>query len=205
MLYKVTFRLHLGYINSGFPDLAIKNRLECLELFGDSISYYNSIGFIEYSLGNFEKSVRYYKKANAKDSTNIYLIYRIGETSLYAGQYKESLSLFKKWLSKLENSNIISLKYSGMHRVGYAYLKNGYSKEANYYFNLQIEYCNSLIKKDPKTSYAYYDRASVYAFTGDKVKAYSDLEKFNSLETRHQIEHEKVRKWLEEQEKLSKE
>lgn len=87
MLYKVTFRLHLGYINSGFPDLAIKNRLECLELFGDSISYYNSIGFIEYSLGNFEKSVRYYKKANAKDSTNIYLIYRIGETSLYAGQY----------------------------------------------------------------------------------------------------------------------
>ena len=83
--------------------------------------------------------------------------------------------------------------------------------------------------------YTYYDLAGVYAFTGDKDKAYKYLKIFNQgqifplwmvtlikkdplfnsirnepefqqivrdVEAKYQAEHERVRKWLEEQGKL---
>ena len=83
-----------------------------------------------------------------------------------------------------------------------------------------------------KYKIAQYDLAAVYAFIGDKVKAYQYLDDFNNLniyplwwisyakhdpmfdsirnepafhqivkemEAKYQAEHERVRKWLEEQ------
>ncbi|MBN2481260.1 MAG: hypothetical protein JXB19_05945 [Bacteroidales bacterium] len=125
-----------------------------------------------------------------------------------------------------------------MHRVGYAYWKNNRYDEAAYYFDLQIEYNNRAINSDlPSTQkyYSYYDRARVYAFRGDKIKAYEDLRIFNKrtvmplwmvalikvdplfdsirneqefqqivrdVEAKYNIEHERVRKWLEENDML---
>ena len=122
-----------------------------------------------------------------------------------------------------------------MHRIGYAYWENGYKKEAEYYFDKQLEYCKNEIKlKRPwaQRLYPYYDLAGVYAFRGDKEKAYENLKIFNQrqrmpiwtvifmktdplfnsirnepefqqivrdVEAKYQAEHERVRKWLEEQ------
>ena len=122
-----------------------------------------------------------------------------------------------------------------MHRIGYVFWQNGYKEEAEYYFNEQIKYCNTEIelkRMGEINIYAYYDLGGVYAFKGEKVKAYKNLRTFNQIqqvplwmanliktdplfnsirnepefqqiakdiEAKYQAEHERVRKWLEEQ------
>jgi len=96
------------------------------------------------------------------------------------GLHKESLKYYKQYLMELETRKEIS--YADMHRVGYAFYINGYEKEAEYYFDLQLEYCNNLInEKRPSAQkyYANYDRAGIYAFRGEREKAYEDLRIFN--------------------------
>ena len=54
-----------------------------------------------------------------------------------------------------------------MHRIGYVYWQNGYKKEAEYYFNEQIKYCNKTIELKRLQGhylYTYYDLAGIYAF-----------------------------------------
>jgi len=122
-----------------------------------------------------------------------------------------------------------------MHRIGYAYWRNGFKDSADYYFNKQVEYCNVAIRlgRPYGQNFAYYDLAGVYAFMGNKIKAYENLKSFNQcpfgqvlwivkyikidplfnsirdepefqqivreIDAKYQAEHERVRKWLEEQ------
>jgi tetratricopeptide (TPR) repeat protein len=153
---------------------------------------------------------------------------------VFLGQYKESLKYFKKWLEKSKTQSEGSL--FGMHRIGWAYWKNGYKEEAEYYFNEQINYSNrmkELGRVYGNNARIYYDLAGVYAFMGEKEKAYENLRSYNNqiqiellwgvsnirhdplfdslrdepefqqivmdLEAKYQAEHERVRKWLEEQ------
>jgi hypothetical protein len=126
-----------------------------------------------------------------------------------------------------------------MHRIGYSYWQNGYKKEAVYYFNEQINYCNQMIDLNrlfAQRLYPYYDLAGVFAFRGEKDKAYKNLRIFNQrkaeclwmvmliktdplfnsirnepefqqiirdVEAKYQAEHERVGKWLEEQDMLN--
>jgi len=122
-----------------------------------------------------------------------------------------------------------------MHRIGFAYWQNGYKVEAEHYFNEQLNYCNKQIELKRVSFYTYYNLAGVYAFRGEKNKAYENLRIFNqiqlaylwrakyiitdplfssirnepefqqiakNIEAKYQAEHERVRKWLEEQDKL---
>jgi hypothetical protein len=102
---------------------------------------------------------------------------------MYSGHHEESLRYLKKWLDELTARG--QFQYNEMHRVGYAYWQNGYKKEAEYYFDIQMEYGNNLINSDrpyAQLFYTYYDRAGVYAFRGEKEKAYEDLRIFNQRE-----------------------
>ena len=143
------------------------------------------------------------------------------------------MKYFKKWNERL----IVQGKLSpgGMHRIGFAYLMNGYKNEAEYYFNMEVEYCNminELGRASARELYPYYNLAGVYAFRGEKDKAYENLRIFNQrpiellwmvtlikndplfdsirdepefqqivrdVEAKYLAEHERVRKWLEEQ------
>ena len=101
------------------------------------------------------------------------ILHLLGTAYGWIGQYKESLKYFNKYLNKLKAQEGINI--SGMQRIGYAYWQNGYKKEAEYYFDEQINYCNKAIKL--KRLYgqdlsAYYDLAGVYAFRGERDKAY---------------------------------
>jgi len=67
-----------------------------------------------------------------------------------------------------------------MHRAGYIYWLQGLEKEADYYFNLQIEYCIREIELQRRRATernlnTYYNLAATYAITGETEKALENL------------------------------
>jgi TolB-like protein len=222
-----------SYTDAGFIEIANKN-LEYQKLIGEPIQYYYNAAYCEHKQGHWEKAIEYSKKEYDIDSTNTDALEMLGYCYSFIGQFEESLKYYRKYVARLKASDQLALSFS--HRIGYTYFKNGYKKEAGYYFDQQIDYCNGQIKlKRPWALelYPYYDLAGVYAFRGDKVKAYMNLKIYNQrqepeglwmvsliktdplfdsirnepefqqivrdVETRYQAEHERVKKWLEEQ------
>jgi TolB-like protein len=170
------------YLCAGFPEKSKYYYQEELKLDGDSSAYYFKSGLYEYYLGNFNKSIEFGVKGYAIDSNNCEIMSLLGDDYAWLGQYEESLKYWKKCFEKLKTLGELSL--NNMHRIGYAYWKNGYKEEAEYFFNEQIKYCNSMNElKRPygEGLYTYYDLAGVYAFTGEKNKAYKNLRIFNQI------------------------
>jgi tetratricopeptide (TPR) repeat protein len=208
-------------------DKAKQYFLEKLTLDGDSADYFNSLGYIEFSVENFEYAVLFIEKAKKIDSTYTGL-----DWYNFTGQHQKAFMDAKKEVEQAKKSGILPLGI--LHRIGYAYSKVGKNKEALYYFNEQIKNLTESIKLQrdfASTKRAQYDLAGIYAFLGDKVKAYQYLDEFNTMnfypswwlsyvkndplfdsirseerfqkilqnvEAKYQAEHERVRKWLEE-------
>jgi tetratricopeptide (TPR) repeat protein len=229
------WNIGLAYFCAGFPDIAKQYYQDKLKLDGDSLSYYYALAGDEYFLANFAKSIEYGKKGYAIDSTSEGVLNYLGANYEWIGQYEESLKYYKKYYERLKAKGEF---YTGfMHRIGYDYWQIGNKEEAEYYFNGQIKYCNKSIelKRSSYGLYAYYDLAGVYAFKGERDKAYKNLRIFNQIqriplwmsmliktdplfnsirnepefqqivrdiEAKYQAEHERVRKWLEDQGKL---
>ena len=225
-----------AYRFAGFLDQVKSYAQKALEIDDDSARYYNYLADIEFDLHNYDNEIEFRKKAYAIDSNNISALSNLGRTYVLLKQYKESLIYYKKWNDRLSAGNILSTNY--MHRIGYSYSKNGYEEKAKYYFNLQINYCEEMIELNRRSSQnlsVYYDLAAVYAFLGDKDKAYKNLRMFNQRQvmakwaenlinidplfdsirdepefqqiaseiiTKYQAEHERVKKWLEENDML---
>jgi tetratricopeptide (TPR) repeat protein len=126
---------------------------------------------------NFDNSVEFLKRAYAIDTNDINLLNEFGFVYLFSGQYDKALPYYKKWYERLKAAGRYDI--NDMHRIGYAYWQNGLKKEADYYFNEQIKYGNRLIELGRAGSNLYYDMAGVYAFRGEKDKAYEHLRIFN--------------------------
>jgi TolB-like protein/Tfp pilus assembly protein PilF len=218
------------YSEIGFIDKAKHYYHEAFTLNGDSIGYYSDLTGLEQDLA---KANDLLLKDYKLDTTNIGIFNNLGTNYLILGQYKESLECFKK-LIKEANPDGNLLKWNMQH-IGLAFWQNGLRKEADYYFDRQIESCNNENKLSgarSKLLLTYYDLAGIYAFRGEKAKAYENLRIFNhtrivtlpqlrmlktdplfnsirnepefqkieqDIEARYQAEHERVRKWLEEE------
>jgi TolB-like protein len=214
---------------SGFNELGTTYNLEATKLETDSIKYYFWLNMFE---NNTQKRLEFLKKGYKIDSTNNLILEYLGDYYRNNGQYKESLKFWRKYLNRLKEQGII--RVNNMHRIGQLYLKIGLKDSAAYYFNKQKEYCNDAIRlgRPYGNNWAYYDLAGVYAFMGNKIKAYENLKILNQrqrmprwlveylktdelfdgirnepefqqivrdVEAKYQAEHERVRKWLEEQ------
>src|ERR1035437_1262270 len=228
-------RIGYAYFDAGFSDKSKKYYQDKLKLDGDSLSYYDALAGDENLLANSAKSIEYGKKGYAIDSTSEGVLNYLGASYSFLGQYEESLKYYKKYYERLKTNG--ELNTGAMHRIGYAYWQNRYKGEAKYYFNEQIKYCNRMIelKRSGYELSAYYDLAGVYAFRGEKDKAYKNLRIFNQIqriplwmsmliktdplfnsirnepefqqiardiEAKYQAEHERVRKWMEENKML---
>ncbi|GEM_PF-405477 len=225
-----------GYI-AGFPELAKKYFTESFKLTGDSTKYNASIGSLEIQYGDFENGIKKSLAAYSKDSAE----WRVGNQYFYHGLYSESLKYYLKEIEKLKTTG--KIPFGDGLRIGAAFWQCGYKKEAEYWFNNVKNIGEESIKlsRDYATSSdwginAYYNLAGLYAFRGEKGKAYEylkiisrssifpyylveELKKYNRLfdgirdepefqtilkemESKYQAEHERVRKWLEQQGKL---
>ena len=93
------------------------------------------------------------------------------------GHYEEAHDHAKKIVEELKRNNSIPTVFA--HRIGYAHWMVGEKEEAKYYFDLQKKIGLESIEKGRVITtrmVAYYDLAAVYAFEGDKDKAYKYLE-----------------------------
>jgi TolB-like protein/Tfp pilus assembly protein PilF len=173
--------LLLGY---GFTEQAKIYNLRALNLDRDSIQYYKSLEAIEWWNGNYKDAIEFLKKGYVLDSTDLLIIGDLAYCYGINRQFKESLMFYKIYIERRNSLGQFDLQ--GTHRIGYAFWENGYKKEAEYYFDKQIEYCNEQINLErPLASrllYVYYDLAAVYAFRGDKDKAYKNLKIFNQMQ-----------------------
>jgi len=224
------------YRNAGFPERAKNYLLEAFKLDGDSVNYYFNLVGIEGNYGNYKNAIELSLKGYAIDSNYVNFLRNLGYYYMFFGQYEESLKYFNKYTDRLISLGTLSSAYNLMHRIGYVYWQNNYKEEAEKYFDISAEYCNKMIELGGRGwwgyhFYNYYDLAGIYAFRGEKDKAYENLRIFNQNETepfwmvtlikddplfnsirdesefqqivrdvevKYQAEHERVRKWLEE-------
>ena len=171
------------YFDAGFPEKAKQYYQDGLKLDGDSSAYYERLSDFEFWLANFNKSIEYAKKGLAIDSNNYWIERYLGPSYEVLGQHEESLKYYKKWFARLNTNQELYIGY--MTGLSYAYWQNGYKEEAKYYFNEQIKYYNKMIelKRSLYGLYTYYEGlAGIYAFMGERDKAYKNLRIFNQIQ-----------------------
>ena len=178
----------LGLVYSlmaGFPEEGEKCFNQALILNRDSAEYFSTLGLVEGNFkveDNYNKSIEYYTRAIKIDSTKGDFT-GLGIAYARAGKYKESLKYISKSAERLKANQMTSEGQS--HRIGYTYFKNGYNKEADFWFDEQKKYCEESINNKRFSGQisltAYYDLACVYAFRGEKQKAYENLRVLGQL------------------------
>jgi len=224
------------YNNAGFIEKSKFYNQEALKLDNDSATYYFSLMYDEIVLGNFEKALEFGEKSYVLNSLSPDILLGLGEFYLQIGQYEESLKYYRKLINSLKS--LRRLIHGELVDIAYVFWANGYEDDAEYYFNEQINYCDRIIELEREfvnKYWEYFTLAQVYAFKGEKDKAYENLNIFNQrqkmcfwegfvikndphfnsirdepefqqivreIEAKYQAEHERVRKWLEENDML---
>jgi TolB-like protein/Tfp pilus assembly protein PilF len=172
-----TLLRHIGgeLLVTGFIDKAALYFSRAFELDGDSAIYLTCLGGIEHNQGNFDKALVFYKRAYSIKKNYTEVIHDLAVYSQLSGKYKESLEYYRQ-LDQHNNLNFNN------HRMGYSLWMNGFHEESGKYFNKQLQNCKSVLKNGRRSDlifYAYYDLAGIYAFKGDKKKAYQYLRLFD--------------------------
>ena len=170
------------FFNAGFVEKGKYYYTEAFKLDGDTSLHLQALGGIEIELGNFEKGIELSKKSYAMDSTSIDHNNTLANQYFYHGLYKEALKYYLRYSEMLKS--VGGFPSDVERQIGYAYLKNGNKKEADYWFNEQRKLSEESIKLGRNyttSSYGgYYDLASLYAFMGEKEKAYKMLRIINN-------------------------
>jgi len=220
------------YMEIGFTDKAKYYYQEAFEQDSNKSLHFRRLAWIEFSLGNFEETLKLVKQGCEIDSLsciNTELMF----FNVPSGHKEEAYLFAKKKIDQYKRIGTIALQTA--FQIGYSFWQVGQYQGAKDYFNQQIKYDEESIRLRRPISQvgnAQYDLASTYAFLGEKTKAYKYLEEFVSMyfpklwqisyakhnpfmkninneerykkslqnmEAKYQAEHERVRKWLEEQ------
>lgn len=171
-----TLLRHIGgqLLVTGYIDEAGDYFSRAFELDGDSAIYLSCLGGIEQNQGHYESAIGIYKESLSLKSNYNEVIHNLAVNTHLMGSDTESL----KYYRELEARNAMNFN---MHRMGYALVKNGYEIEGADYLSKHIEYCNRNLRNGRRSDliiYTYYDLAGIYAFLGDKTRAYQNLRLF---------------------------
>jgi TolB-like protein len=172
-LPSILYQMGSSYYCIGFPEKGNDICLEALKLQGDSAKYLDIADFAASNQGEFKKGIEYNENKFSRDSSDAQVLSNLGEYHLRLGNYKESLKYYKKFISVLKSKGQTNPPPDPF--IGFAYLQNGYKKEAEYYLNPQkVSFKNSYKTYDP-SSFEIYNLADIYASMGNKKKAFECL------------------------------
>ena len=164
------------YQNAGFIDQAKQCYEDRFKLTNDTSVYNDSKFWMLYEMGNYEEA---FIDVNNTGQRNP--LWR-GDLliSMLSGHNNESYNHALNAIECVRKNNVNPIPDA--HRIGYGLWVVGKQKEAEYYFNKQIEYDLKIIKAgrlDSSMKTAHYDLAAAYVMKGDKKKAYQYLDEFN--------------------------
>jgi TolB-like protein len=178
--------LAFSYVGIGYPERARYYNLEALQLDRDTMQHFYFAAVIEAGNENYKDAIRYLEDAYAIDTNSAYrnIFQQIAYNNLWLGRFEEALEYYKKYEAETKD---MGLPLEGqLHRIGYVYWQLGMKSEANFYFNEEIILQNKFIELERPRSqnlYSYYDLAGIYAFLGEKDKAFENLRIFNQKKT----------------------
>jgi tetratricopeptide (TPR) repeat protein len=163
-------------VNSGYPDLGRKYLQQALELDGDSVSHLRWLATVEYSDGNFENAYQIAKK-NSDYYKDLTRNNGLAEYCLMTGRIDEAYAINLNMMERLKKSGEMDMFVP--KDFAYCLLQTGRTKEAEVYINKSIQNYLEIIKlgRGHEDLYsAHFDMAEIYAFSGDKEKAYNCLD-----------------------------
>jgi len=172
------------YGQAGFDDKLILSAQQALELDEDSVANYLTISQPAINTGNCNIAIEYLTKAYDLDTNHIEIISQLASQYVMIDQEEEALKYIEKYLKRLESRGSFELR--NMHRIAYIYWKNENPLKAKYYFDLAEEYFVAASKMGrwwASRYFTFYDLAGIYAFRGEKEKAYENLKIFNNKKT----------------------
>lgn len=168
------------YLEMGFIDQAEKYMQETFQLDNDSTLYYGSLAWFEFIVGDYKEAADYLDNLLRLDP-GYNLAYH--EFYINSGQFEKAYSTYKMLLEQDADSPEIQIH--NFHRIAYAFWEKGHFEEADHYFDEQLKYGEESIRLNreyARQKFAHYDMAGVYAFRGDKEKAYMLLNEVEAID-----------------------
>ena len=170
------YKLGNAYQNIGFPDVARQYFLQILDLDGDTAKYIRTQVWEAYINENIETMLELDKKFRKfRPGSSMY-----GFMEMDAGLDDAIIRHYKEFQKQDKTDDTEPTLWP--YYYGYALWLMGEYKEAQYYFNLQIKNSEKIMEFNRSHATwgpAYIDIIKVYAFTGNKAKAFEYL---NELE-----------------------
>ncbi len=114
---------------------------------------------------NYQSALRFANKAYHLDSSNWYYVDDKAMASFLVRKAPGGFGHLAAFVWRVCDN-----------RIGYSYWVLGNKKKAYEYFNRIIERANAADRRTYLNYYKLYDAAGVYAFLGEKEKAYQHLE-----------------------------
>lgn len=163
------------YVNCGFWEKAKYYLDEATNLSGDSARFFLNSGWMEFCQENFEGALKLFESAGKIDSVIFadQFLYNIPP-----GHLEEAYTNAIRKLESYERSGKINLE---LCHIGYTLWQAGKYEEADLCFNQHIKNCEDIIRlnrQGGQKKFAHYDLACIYAFKGDKAKAFKYLEEY---------------------------
>jgi tetratricopeptide (TPR) repeat protein len=153
-----------AYRNAGFPELGRSVFQKAIPFGVDSAGYYYSLGEWESNLGNYEKAIEYKMKARRNDSTIIPYFWDF----MIAGRSDEAYYWAKIFSEQRPGIN---------HRLAYVLNEHGDTAKAGAMLRGVIDIFDNR-PVDFRAGDFHFPLSEVFAYLGEKEKAYELLEKF---------------------------
>ena len=178
-------RLAVNYAYVGFKEIACSYIKNALELDDDSAAYYEYLSEIEHVFGDFKRAIELGKKSYAIDSTEWSVSYLIGVNYSLLDNSEESFEWLKRYeaIQFKSGYNISSGTFWGTFRLAHAYCANGFMEKANYYLTEGLALYDKMLELNRHYDadiLTFYYLAALYAFQGNKEKAYEYLIQLNN-------------------------
>ncbi len=158
---------------AGFPDVAEKYLLECLNTNLDSANYYHFMCLGNIYSGNFESCIEYANtgmKVNPS-SNHMYLLCNKTFSYLLLREFESALET----LDEINKQNWLNFPENYFKSLtAFVYLRNGQPTLANQYFQEAITDLNNEIStgnRDASLFYSHLELAMIYAALDEKEKA----------------------------------
>ncbi len=129
------FSMAAALIWAGFPAEARVVLDRWNETSDNQWGYFFQLGLNEHYQGNYAYARDYFLNAYREDSTQLRVVYRLGENCIFQGKNEEALRFFHQYLEEIDTG----IREYHWPYIGYAFLQNDSVQKGERYLNQKIQ------------------------------------------------------------------